>query len=492
MPKLSDTLLSEQIRTIGRSSLHGVLDVSHDDVTKSIFFRAGRIVFASSTLESDRLGQHLIRLGRISRDQFALAYQVSRDRREHLGETLVDAGLVDAEELGRLVAHQVQKIVLSVFTWSEGDLQFDEATHPIHEDLFVELSTHRLLFEGSRLLPDVSRIERALGDPARTLYVAVRPPFDVDRVALTPPERSILALVAQGATIAEILAAPGSRPLLIRGLYSLLAGGILEDARPPSQAPAPTVEEDTRTFRLALPNTPPAREEVDLAQRILQHFEALPRATHYAVLDVAPDAEPAAIDAAYRRLTSEQEREWNQVMGDVRMGSIIQTLRERRKEAYLVLSDPNQRVAYDRSLANARQRPGAPNRIDTAEAHAKAMTCLREAKALIERGERDAAVALLLQAIDHDPKDKSCRRTLALALAQHPTLARNAERHFLTALEIDPRDVDLRFRLALYYKKMGLETRALTQLRSVLAAMPDHEQARAELRALEQGAKRRR
>jgi thioredoxin-like negative regulator of GroEL len=99
---------------------------------------------------------------------------------------------------------------------------------------------------------------------------------------------------------------------------------------------------------------------------------------------------------------------------------------------------------------------------------------------------------MLLESVDLDPTDRACRRLLALTLAQHPTLVRTAERHFLAALEHDPHDVELRYRLAVYYRKAGLPTRAMAQLNIVLSQNPRHESAARDLQAIESESGRRR
>jgi Tfp pilus assembly protein PilF len=104
---------------------------------------------------------------------------------------------------------------------------------------------------------------------------------------------------------------------------------------------------------------------------------------------------------------------------------------------------------------------------------------------LLERGDRNRAVPLLLEAVDLDPEEREARRVLALTLAHHPTMQRRAERHFLIALEQDPTDADLRFRLAHYYQRLGLPARAVVHLRAVLKSDPDHEDAARELLAIE-------
>ena len=487
MADLARQLLIEEVRPLQMARQSGILALTMGTVAKALFFRHGRIVFASSTLEKDKLGEHLIRLGRISRADFAAAYEASLDKKQRFGRAIVHAGLMTEEELGRIVAQQVQRIALSLFQWTTGETEFHPEPDPIPGDLAVELSTYRLLFEGARIFPDGARIEAALGKLDRPLRVAIRPPFDYTQIAFSPAEKSVLQEAADEMLISEILERGGQpRPLRARAVYTLLVGGVLEEV---TRQDRDFIEQDAGTFKVAVAAKPePA--PVDLREQILRLYESLPRATHYVVLGVPPDSDAAAIDAAYRRLVAEQDRTWRDVLGDVQMSSVLSTIRLRRREAYQVLSDPLRREAYDKAL-RAPVPPAARSGV-TAEGHGRAVQLTREARALLEKGDRDAAVPLLLEAVDLDPHERGARRLLALTLAGHPSLQRMAERHFLTALEQDPHDVELRYRLALYYRKAGLPTRAMAQLNLVLSQNPRHENAARDLQALESEAGRRR
>jgi tetratricopeptide (TPR) repeat protein len=494
MSDLSQTLLSEELRGLTRTHRTGVLEVITPDWAKGVFLIGGRIVFASSTLEKDKLGEHLIRLGRISRDDFVLAFHRSQADRERLGRVLVDAGLIDHDELGRVVAQQVQRIILSLFALTLGEARFHEGTDPIPRDLAVDVSTERLLFEGARVFPDVSRLEAALGDLSRGLRLASPPPFDLARVSLTPPEKAILDCAKEEATVTALLAHGPSRPLLIRAVYALVCGGVLVETaapRPIAASKVATAPVETGTFQMGVPAAPPhaARPSavtppLGLREQILRLYEALPRATHYEILELPPDASARTIDTAYRRITAEQDREWRELMGDVQLSTILGTLRLRRREAYLLLSEPGRRAAYDKRLGQAAPS-GDASRTVTAERHTRARQLTEQAQGLHKRGEPERAVPLLLEAVDLDPEERPARRLLALTLAQHPTLQRNAERHFLVALEKDPGDVDLRFRLATYYTRLGLPARARVHLEAVLKADAEHEGAQRELARLD-------
>ncbi|HEY3120712.1 MAG TPA: DUF4388 domain-containing protein [Vicinamibacteria bacterium] len=475
MADLARALLTDKVRELYDGRRSGILVVSRDDVSKGIYFRTGAVVFASSTVVEDRLSENLIRLGRISRAEFAAAYREAQGQR--VGQALVDAGLLTEDELGRMVAHQVEEIVLSLFTWTSGQTRFHRTEDPIPGALAVDISTARLLLEGGRRFPDVDRLQQALGSLNRRLRVAPRPPFDYEPL-LSPAERSVLDDAREGWRVVDMLERDFPRAELVRAVYALLVGGILEK---PAREPSDVFDVDTGAFRLALAATSPEAAPADPREQVLRLYESLPRATHYQALGVAPQASDLEIDAAHARLVLEQERSWGDLARDPQLGAMLAALRQRRREAYHVLSDAGRRAQYDQTLGGL--RPGKP-RVVTAEDRRHAMRLAGEAATAMDFGQHERAITLCLEGAMKNPEDRSCRRLLALAMAQHPTLFRAAERHFQAALEFDPGDIELRYAFGLYYKKAGLPARALAHLRAVLAADPSHEGARREVQEL--------
>ena len=113
------------------------------------------------------------------------------------------------------------------------------------------------------------------------------------------------------------------------------------------------------------------------------------------------------------------------------------------------------------------------------------------ARGLLERGQRDRAIVLLRQTIDEHPEERGPRRLLALTLGREPGFEQEVERLFVSLLEGEPSDTELRYALASYYRKGGLAARAILQLRLVLSADSRHAAAWRDLGELESGPTRR-
>src|SRR6185295_15660920 len=84
-------------------------------------------------------------------------------RRRRIGEALVQAGVLEKSEVGRAVARQVKRIVLSTFLFTEGVASFEERRSPIPLEYMVSLSLHQILYEGIRAMKSESLVLAGLG-----------------------------------------------------------------------------------------------------------------------------------------------------------------------------------------------------------------------------------------------------------------------------------------------------------------------------------------
>lgn len=141
----------------------GLLILSNGGVGKNLILQDGRMVFASSTSADDRLGELLLRRGRISLRQYVAA-GAALSPGKRLGAVLVEQGVLNPKDLVKTVVEQVQEIIYGAFQWTEGHYRLHEGATSA-ESITLNISTPDIILEGIRRIEAWSRIERAVGGP---------------------------------------------------------------------------------------------------------------------------------------------------------------------------------------------------------------------------------------------------------------------------------------------------------------------------------------
>jgi tetratricopeptide (TPR) repeat protein len=159
--RLADHEFADIVSEVHARRWSGLLTLNHMGVEKSVRVQDGRLVFASSSSRDDRLGELLLRQGRITLHQYMAAGRaVAKGKR--LGTILVEQGALDARELVKAVVEQTQEIIYSAFQWTEGLYHLTEAGSEA-EAILLRLSTPDVILEGIRRVEAWSRIEKGVG-----------------------------------------------------------------------------------------------------------------------------------------------------------------------------------------------------------------------------------------------------------------------------------------------------------------------------------------
>jgi len=158
---LAERDFPELVCTLHERRWSGTLTLTHAGVGKSIKVQDGRIVFASSTSPDERLGELLLRRGRISLQQFVDAARAIAPGKR-LGAILVERGLLEPKDLIKAVVDHTQEIVYGAFLWTEGQYRLLEGETG-SEDITLRISTPDIIFEGIRRIQAWSRIHRGVG-----------------------------------------------------------------------------------------------------------------------------------------------------------------------------------------------------------------------------------------------------------------------------------------------------------------------------------------
>jgi hypothetical protein len=126
--KISFTPLVDVLEQLRQRKATGTLTVKSGDVKKCIFIKSGQIVFATSNSSHDRLGEILVKTGKLKPEKLVYATQlyVKNAGLKKLGAILVENGLIASKDLFGGLKAQVKDIIFSLILLDEGDYQFED------------------------------------------------------------------------------------------------------------------------------------------------------------------------------------------------------------------------------------------------------------------------------------------------------------------------------------------------------------------------------
>lgn len=231
---------------------------------KSVYFRDGQVVFASSSDAADRLGAVLARTGLVPREELErCGRQVRADR--PLGQVLVDERLLTAGQLYTGMTTQVREIVLEAFLETEGEFTFVEGPYDERNAVKLTERTKDLLLEGMRRIEEVEGILR---EEVPDLEAVVRGSGASARGA-GPAEERLLSLVDASRTARQLL----DQSLLGRYLGLQALAGLVRRGAVARLKAAPRNAPPEREAP-ALPAGPPARASgpFETYRRIFKHI----------------------------------------------------------------------------------------------------------------------------------------------------------------------------------------------------------------------------
>ncbi len=132
-----------------------------------VAFDGGAIVYAEIRSNPVRIGELLVRAGRITEAELERARAIQQQEREQfsttprrLGQVLVGMGVLGERDLARQVEAQVCEVAFELLSWQEGFFSFSEGVLTgIPADAMVRIRTETILMEGARRIDEWSRIE---------------------------------------------------------------------------------------------------------------------------------------------------------------------------------------------------------------------------------------------------------------------------------------------------------------------------------------------
>lgn len=194
--------LPEVLDFLSTMAKTGVLLLRNGNVTKTLHFKRGVVVFATSNIPDERFGEMLLREGKITSDQFVEASkQITRGKR--LGKILVEMQALSPRDLWNEVRHQVQEIAYSVLSWDSGTFQFFEGEERTGENITTSLTVQEILLEGLRRIKNKELLQKVF--PSKDIvFERVLPANRPTNLHFEEYEKHVFKLIDSERTVQEI------------------------------------------------------------------------------------------------------------------------------------------------------------------------------------------------------------------------------------------------------------------------------------------------
>jgi hypothetical protein len=210
----------------------GQLIVQNGTLRRTVTFRDGQVIFATSTERYERLGTALVQLGLITSDQLTQAVSLVTPTRR-IGQVLTSEGIISEANLYNAMTFLVREVVLNLFEMMEGSFLFLEAQPPLSDVVKLPERTKDLVIQGIKRGEATNRLRRQFPDDLRLMEGAGGFP---------PGEEALAAKARQGVTLKELRTAyEGSLHAFFTWVDERVRGGslIIKPSAPPPPRPSP-------------------------------------------------------------------------------------------------------------------------------------------------------------------------------------------------------------------------------------------------------------
>ncbi len=214
--------LGEVIQALSLNRHKGTLRIEGEEGISKFFYLSDGEIVLIRTVKSEpvRIGELLVRAGKIDHEQLEAALTLQKETKQRLGDALVALGHVTAQDVDQVVRSKFEEEFLDVFLLDRGHFEFIFGLSP--ESLFspdeklerIALNTSSLMLEAMRRVDDWQSMRRELGSLDEIYLnrgndgVSNIEEYTLDNVALSPNiRREVFDLLDGRRTIREALAA---------------------------------------------------------------------------------------------------------------------------------------------------------------------------------------------------------------------------------------------------------------------------------------------
>jgi curved DNA-binding protein CbpA len=454
---ISDIFLGLQ-----RSEKTGILEMEHGPVMKKIYIKNGDMIFATSNQEEDRLGEVLVKAGKLTLEQYYQSIEVMKKTGKRQGAVLVELGYLKPKDLIWAVTHQVEEIILSLFQWEDGEFEFKEIPLPSEEVITLKLSAANLIYRGIKRIDNFTYLKDGFF-PMDAIMAYSADPMDLFQdIRLEEKDKDILFLIDGSRKVQDILLLSSLDNLqTMKILYALMNARLIEIKEKDLE------REDTISEEVL--KEPEEELDTEFMEKVEELYNRLSSIDYYNILGITKWSTHDEIKKAYFKKAKEFHPDRHFSLMSETLKNKLNALFSHITMAYKTLSHPQMKMEYDQDPSfKASSMEGRPAEM---------------AKAKFEEGKKALwdklyaeAVELFGQAAYLDSSVAGYHFYFGMALAKEKKF-REAQEAINNALKLDPLNANYMAELGHMYLELGFHSRAKAAFEKAIQLDPSNKRA---------------
>jgi tetratricopeptide (TPR) repeat protein len=469
-----ETSLPGLLIHLNRKRKTGTFVVKTPLFVKKIYFVKGDAIFASSTYEDDRLGEMLLKAGKITLEQYDESVELLKTTGKRQGSILVELRYLTPKDLFWGVKYQVKEIISSVFLLENAGYEFIEGEVPAHEVITLKMSMGNLIYEGVKRIDNWTRIRKEMPGTETVLKLSCDPVSIFQDIELSQQDRKILSLVDGTKTIKELIDSAwiGSFEAM-KTLYVLWSIGILEEQETMATFEKPEISGlPEETFCLDEMLQSVSESEDSFIRKVDERYSTLDGASPHELLEVNDHPDEETLKKNYYRLTKEFHPDRYLVSSDVSVKDKLTAIFDAITKAYEHFQ--NKENTEERSVQ-------AEESIEISSQEASEEHFKRGIE-FFKKEDYWAARDSFSWSTRLNPQNARYWSYYSLSMTKLPGMMTEAENAILEAIKLEPGNVSYYINLGTIYLKSGKIKRAHSQFEKALKLDPSSERARQGLR----------
>ena len=317
--------------------------------TKNVYLDRGNAVFASSTDEDDRLGETLIKLGKITFEQYDRSVELLKETGKRQGTILVELGYLTPKDLVLGVKSQVREIIYSLFEVEDAEYEFDEGQLPTREVITLQMSMGNLVYEGMKRIHNVVRIKREMPAMNAVLKSNEDSAMLFQDIVFSSRDKAMLAMIDGTKTVKELIDSTASATFeAMKILYILYVAGFIEEQK--------NVVKPEEHIMVSEETAQSSDIEGDASDdRVNELYSNLYKLIPHDLLEIDEKSDANTVQRNFYRLSKEFHPDQDVSSTDPLMLDKLIIISEEIQKAYMLLKEDDKRRDYFQAISKNSQ-----------------------------------------------------------------------------------------------------------------------------------------